>query len=34
MEEDILLSDYDENDYELVTDQLELSDYYQLDEEV
>ncbi len=34
MNQDINLTDYDEDDYELVTDKLELSDYYELDEEM
>jgi hypothetical protein len=33
MNQDINLTDYDEDDYELVTDKLELSDYSELDEE-
>lgn len=33
MNEDLVLPNYDEDDYELVTDQIELSDYYQIDEE-
>jgi hypothetical protein len=33
MNQDINLTDYDEDDYELVTDQIELSDYYELGEE-
>lgn len=34
MNQDINLTDYDEDDYELVMDQIELSDYYELDEEM
>lgn len=34
MNQDINLTDYDEDDYELVMDRIELSDYYELDEEM
>lgn len=30
---DIILTDYEESDYELVLDNLEENDYYQVDEE-
>ena len=34
MNQDIELRDYDEDDYELLTHDLEESDYYELDEDV
>ena len=34
MSQDIKLIDYDEYDYELVVEEIELSDYYELDEEM
>ncbi len=34
MNQNINLTDYDEDDYELVVDEIQLSDYYELDEEM